>query len=411
MPRARTALLAAAIVAATAGCSTAVAGTGSPTPLDRVDGAGPFTRDAGALDVSAVLGEDYYALDLAAAPDGTAVALLGEGALPDGDGTVVADLVATDGGPELGDTVLLPHLDDDATLHVGPDGTAVVLGGLEEEDGYPLVLATVAPGAREAEVRDFEPMPAWGSPRVAATALSPDGRTLFATLHYAGAEAPGNQLVAVDVATAQVTDSTIVDLAARGGNDAGYATYAYELAASRDGGVTLHASVDRDAEGDTNDVVLVRYDADLEPTGDPLPLLPDVDVSITRSVLPLPGGGTLAVAVDGIHDSPRARLFVVRDGAIEQVIELDELLGVAVAPDDVAVDPNGRHVLVPYETPDGRAGVATVDLATGEVAGDVTLCEDGGVDQVALTSGTSAVVSVQCRVDGEDGPEELRLLG
>ncbi|WP_409331896.1 hypothetical protein [Trujillonella humicola] len=391
------ALVPALMAAALAGCTTAVAGTAAP------DLGTAFTERVDGVSLTDVIDDpQHYLADLAAAPDGTVVALMA--GTSEEDAVVVRLAPGEDGLAVLG-TVPVPPIEDDPGLHVAADGTVVVVGTADAEDtGEQVVLATVAPGADSAGTVDLEH--AYGDflPQVGGTALSPDGRVLYVSFGYHD-DVPG-RVVAFDAATGEVLDEVDVD---PGSGPGGH--YGRHLAVRPAGGVAVLVSAYDDGAGDdTPRAVLVEYDAGLEPVGEPVTLLPDAVESISRELFALPGGGWLAVAVDGTYQSSRVRLVVVRDGAVDRVHALDEVVDLEAVPDDVDLGPGGHYLYVPWTGGDGDThGVTTVDLATGEAVAQVPLCDGPGfAATVAVGSdGTELVAGGGC---GEGDREDVAVL-
>lgn len=394
------ALVPALAAVALAGCSSAVAGTATPY-LGTA-----FTERAGELSLTdAIADHGPYLQQLAAAPDGTFVALLPGG--DDGE-TLLVRLDATGAGLEATGTVPLPPLDTDTRLLVAGDGTVVVAGTVEGDDtGDEIVLATVAPGAASAEVVELDHGYGDFPPGVGGTALSPDDAVLYVSFGYDG-DVPG-RVVAFDAGTGELLDEVDIDPGSGPGEH-----YGEHLAVRPDGGVAVLVTAYDDRTGgvddDTPRAVLVEYDADLEPVGEPVPLLADAEESITRELFVLPGGGYVAVAVDGTYQSSEVRLVIVRDGAVEQVYALDDLVDLDVVPDDVDLGPGGRYLYVPWTGGDGDThGVTTVDLLTGEAVADVALCDGPGfAANVAVGADpTELLAGGGC---GEGDREELAVL-
>lgn len=385
---------------ALAGCSTAVAGTATPH-LGTA-----FTERVGEVSLTDVIGDERHYLDqLLAIDDGTYLALLA--------GTTEADAVLVrlspgQDGLEVDGTVALPPFDRESGLHVAADGTVAVFGTADDEEtGEDLVFATVAPGADTAEEVDLEHGYGDFPPTVGGTALSADGQVLYVSFGYDGDVA--GRVVAFDTGTGEVVDDVDVDPGSGTGEH-----YAGHLAVRPDGGVAVLVSayderVGSGADDDTPRAVLVEYDADLEPVGEPVPLLPDSVESISRELFVLPGGGYAAIAVDGVHQSSEIRLVVVRDGAVEQVHELDEVVDLDVVPDDVDLGPGGHYLYVPWSGSGGTQGVTTVDVTTGEAVAEVALCDGPGfAANVAVgADGTELLAGGGC---GEEDPGELAVL-
>lgn len=388
--------LAALTLAGLAACSTAT--DGSATPFLGT----AFTERAGEVSLTdAIDDQGPYLAHLVATPDGAYAALLAG----DSDGTVLVRLAPGREGLEVTGTVPLPAIDADSGLHVAADGTVAAVGTAEgEETGERLVFATIPPGAESAEVTDLEHGYGEYLPVLGDSALTSDGEVLYVSFGYEG-DVPA-RVVAFDVATGEVLDDAEVDPGSGPGDH-----YAGDLALRSDGGVAVLVSAyDDGTDDDSPRGVLVEYDADLEPVGEPVTLLPDSEESITREVFVLPGGGYVAVAVDGVYQSSEIRLVIVRDGAVEQVHALDEVVDLEVVPEDVDLGPGGRYLYVPWTAGDDRThGVTTVDLGTGEAVAEVPLCDGPGfAANVAVgAGGTELLAGGGC---GEGDREELAVL-
>ncbi|MGY1743766.1 MULTISPECIES: hypothetical protein [unclassified Blastococcus] len=393
------ALVPALLAAALAGCTSAVAGTAEP------DLGTAFTQRAGEVSLTDAIGDErHYLNHLVALDDGTYLALM---AGTSEDDAFLVRLAPGQDGLEVDGTVPLPPMDRETGLHVAADGTVAVFGTVDAETGEDLVFATVAPDADSAEVVDLEHGYGDFPPTVGGTALSRDGAVLFVSFGHDG-DVPG-RVVAFDTGTGEVVDDVDVDPGSGPGEH-----YAGHLALRLDGGVAVLVSAydERAASGgddDTPRAVLVEYDADLEPVGEPVTLLPDAVESISRELFVLPGGGYAAVAVDGVYQSSEIRLVVVRDGAVEQVHELDEVVDLDVVPDDVDLGPGGHHLYVPWSGSGGTQGVTTIDLTTGEAVAEVALCDGPGFAATVAVGadGTELVAGGGC---GEGDPEELAVL-
>ncbi|SEP28805.1 hypothetical protein [Trujillonella endophytica] len=396
---ARAVLVAAALF--TAACSTTDDGPADPPILDYpgVGGlpaadtpAGPPPASTalsdeylGILDAAAPLGPDGDVYTVAPGPGGSVVALAGfDAARP----AVVAEYVPGPGGPQLARSVEIPPVDDYSDLHVAPDGTVLVLGQVVDGDGSTL-LVRIAPGATEAQVLTVATGAeaySGGPAPIEGSALGPDGTTLAVTVNDYPGDVPFGRLLTVDAATGVVTADHQLELGAANRSTA------LEVAFRPDGGIALLALADLDDDGNVGDAVLAGYDADLRPDGEAVRLSGRSDAWALD--LHLLDDGSAVVLVDGgpLGGSDLA-LFVVRDGAVTLGADLDQLEAERV-PEAVAVAPDGRTAAVPY-TDDGRAALATVDLATGEVVADVQLCGAEGVTvyAYAVASGVAALAA------------------
>ncbi|MGY1702624.1 hypothetical protein [Geodermatophilus sp. SYSU D00766] len=395
--RSRAVLIGSAVLVA--GCSSTVAGSAQPA------GAGPFTEITGRLDLATV--DDALDLyDVAATPDGGYVGLLTgnlgtahrQGSvlvelLPDDDGGLTVGRV-TEGAAYAGDGL-------GGEVYVADDGTVVALGPVVSADGegFDLAVTLLPAGAEQVDVALVAPHPDLGTPDEGTGVLSADGTTLYASLRWEVEEDRYvNRLAAIDVATGALVASEQVQVETDG------VAVVYELALRPDGGVVALVQNTRDRTGEESGAQLVEYDADLQPVGDPVEVLPDESYDLGYAFEVLPDGAAV-VALRVGEDGADHRLVTVRDG--------EEPVSVAIPGKawDVVVDAAGRHAYVDYTREENGAAVATVDLATGEVVADVVLCDELGTGaQLALAvDGSSLAARAEC--PGVDEADPLFLLG
>ncbi|MGY1684451.1 hypothetical protein ACI8AK_02560 [Geodermatophilus sp. SYSU D00867] len=381
------ALLASAVVAA--GCSTHVVGVAEPAGPAA---AGPLTEVLGRVEVDADVEGHVRLSDVAATPDGGFVVLM-TGDLAGNHRSVLVELVPGDGGLVVGTVTEGPPALDLGEVHVAPDGTVVALapivpadtsGGGREQD---LALAVLEPGSDEPDVRRIAADAELGTPDTGTGVLSPDGTTLHASLQWYVDGDTVSRLATVDVATGEVTASASLQVETPG------RAVARDVALRPDGGLAALVTVDRDAEGDVDGVVLAQYDADLLPAGEPVELVEE-EQSTGYALAVLADGTAVASVVAGEWDTGEPRLVTVRDGAVQAT---------AVLPGsgtDLAVEPGGRHVYLVHGRPGAGVGLATVELATGETVADVEPCPAGIPAPLALAAdGRTVAATVACEQD------------
>ncbi|PWW23504.1 hypothetical protein JD79_02678 [Geodermatophilus normandii] len=385
-----------------AGCSSTVVGRIAPTA------AGPLTQEVGRVDADAELGHGLEAQDVAATPDGGFVVLL-TSADPLEHSSVLLELVPGDGGglPAGAATEGGPFAAAD-DVQVAPDGTVVTTGVVLIEPGDPrrredpygqdLVLAVLAPGADEPEVVPVEADPELDTPDAISAVLSPDGETLHGVLQWYVDGRFTSRVVRIDVASGEIVAS-----APLGVDDPGYASDV-EIAPHPDGGLVALVTVDRDAAGGGEDVLVVRYDEDLQPVGEPVDVL-EREPGIGFAVAVLADGTVLASVLDGGYETGEARLVTVRDGAVEASTVL------AGTAHGLVPEPGGGHVYLSHSWPGGGAGVATVDLATGAVVADVPLCATGSATAPALSADGRTLAAGAACLEVDDHADLVVLVG
>jgi hypothetical protein len=374
MPRVRRAAAATSVAVAVVLTAAACTGEGNagPSPRTGTDGAPTLL---GTVDLDAAVGGDARLLDVAAAPGDDPVALLGDG----GTRAWLVEVAPGEEGPTATALLELPVVGDDAELSVLPGGSFLV-AHTSPTAGYQLLTV---PRDGQATVT------ALGlRPDRAATALSPDGRTLYAALSL---PAPGpTQLLAVDLSAGVVTmtapvvpDGTVPALATR-----------------PDGGVAaLVESEDRRA-------VLTAYDADLRPVGEPVDLAPDDPVGVPAD-LDVTADGTVVATLHVSAGRESGLLVTVVDGAVATSVPLD---GVGDSALDVLVSPDSTSAWVQQADLSYPAELVTVDLATGAPFSRVSLCDGAGVlGDVAPIGADGGILATGSCIDG-DGPQATAFL-
>ena len=367
MPRVRRTVAVLAVVLAAAACT----GDGDTDPAGR---SGPDGGPAllGTVDLDAAVGGDARLLDLAASPGGDPVALLGDGGTR---GWLVRVGEGGD-GPKATTLLQLPAVGDDAELPALADG-AFLVANTSPTTGYQLL--TARPDG-QATVTTLGVRP-----ERAATALSADGRTLYAALTLP--DAGPAQLLAVDLAAGVVSRTAPV---VPGGT-------VTALATRPDGG--LAALVDSGGRA-----LLTTYGADLRPVGEPVDLAPDAPVGVPADV-DVTADGTVVATLHASDGRELGRLVTVVDGAVATSVELDGVGDSALA---VAVSPDGGTAWVPQADLSFPAQLVTVDLATGERVSAVSLCDGAAVLGDVAPLGAGLVATGSC-VDG-DGPQATAFL-
>ncbi len=390
------ALLGTAVLAA--GCATTVTGTATSAdpPVTAPDPAvpAPPSVELPAPD------DELRVSDIEATPDGGFVVLL----VADWGDELPTDFVRLapgDGGLTVGAVSETTLFGETSDLAVAPDGTVVTLGSVPPEADDPgldgtaepgLVLAVLAPGSDEPELRVVTADPALGSPVSGNGVLSADGATLYATVRWVVDGATVTRVAAVDVATGAVTATAPLGVETPG------EAHAFDVAVLPDGGVAVLVTADRDAEQLVDHTLVVRFDADLRPAGAPVELVPDAP-SAGYHLAALPDGTIVASVSVPAEDGDASRLVSVRDGA---VVATADLPGAAL---EIAVAPGGGQVFVSYHggavRGEGVVALATVDLASGEVVDDVFLCPDGYSTPIAVAAdGQAVAVTAACYEDG-----------
>ena len=394
------ALLGTAVLAA--GCASTVTGTATSAASPPVTAPDPGVPAPAAVDLHT--GDLLRLADVAATPDGGFLALLV--ADPGSDArTTFVRLTPGDGGLTAGAVAEAPLFDHPGELLLAPDGSVVTLGTVPPEagdlsgdlaDGPDLVLAVLAPGAGQAEVRAVGADPELGPPESGSGVLSADGATLYAALRWTVDGETVTRLATVDVATGAVTATVPLGVETPG------VAHAYDLTLLPDGSVAVLVTADLDAERIAEHALAVRFDAALRPVGAPVELAPG-EPSAGYALVALPDGTLVATVSLGIDDDggrdDTTRLVTIRDGVVQATADLPGSgLGLAVAP-------AGDRAFVTYhgdaERGEDVAATATVDLASGEVVDDVFLCPNGTAYENAVSAdGRTVVATAACYEDG-----------
>lgn len=364
----RTAALCAVLLSA-AGCTAS-----SADDAGRATTARP-TADGGALDTvtGSVTVPERGTLtspeDAAVGPDGEPVLLFAVD-VDAGGPLVVVRPTAGEGWTE----VVLDAYDrriPQSGLDVAPDGTVVVAG----RSGDAVAVSRIAPDGTVTTVpvaADLHPDTGY----VSATALSPDGTTLY--LAEQRVDAPV-RLLAVDVVTGSVVAERVVPSTGQGLNRAD------AIAVAADGTVFVGLDTQSVPEG-AQTAELARFTPALEPAGT-VPLLPGTPAYDVRRLAVTPDGAAVLVVHDGVigDDANELALVLVAPGATTatRVATVSEEQVV----DSLAVDPEARYAyLGGLRQPIGADAVTVtaVDLATGEVGPDVPLCDGASVDALVV---------------------------
>jgi hypothetical protein len=366
--RARTALLVAA-TAVLAGCAGSDDNSNSaPDPSTT----GPLTTVVGELDLDVAVNDNSFAVDAAQHPDGHLVVLVGPESATNVVDTFLAELTSGGASAAMSDAVESPSLDWFSRVHVAPDGT-VVIAGIVENQGPRIVV--VPPGADEAEV--VTPAIA-GNPDTVQSALSPDGTTLYVHARWWDDETQPYELLALDVATGQVTATAPLPATAN----------AVEIVAGADGTVTALLSLE--AAEDIHTTQLATFDAALTPTGT-TELNPGDQSFATTFTLTSDGSAVVPVAL-GPWEARQAAVLLVRGGTVTRLADLPDADEPAPA-----VTTGGGTAYLTYATAAEEARVGVVDLASGELVDDVFLCFTGSFRTIDLApDGDTATALGSC---------------
>ncbi|WP_336031168.1 hypothetical protein [Geodermatophilus sp. FMUSA9-8] len=374
-----------------AGCTSSVTGTPTPVPQP-VTASSPEAPGSVPIDPSA--DGELRVSDVAATPDGGLTALLIADSGSDARSAFVR-LVPGDGGLTVVAVAEATTFAHPSELVVAPDGTVVALASVPPEagdvaldgfDGPDLALAVLAPGSTQAELRQVAAVEGLGSPDSGNGVLSPDGATLVASLRWTVDGETVTRLATVDVATGEVTSTAPLGVES---------ATAFDLALRPGGGVaalvTVLDGVDR--------TLLAEFDAALQPVRPPVELA----AGGSGYALAVRPDGTVVVSVSPpAGEAETARLVVVRGDLVQTAAELP---AVAI---DLAVTADGA-VHVSWTGADGAPTLATVDLVSGEVVGEVALCASGVAGPVGLSAdGQAVLVTAACYEDGV--PSDLALL-
>ncbi|MGY1771902.1 hypothetical protein [Blastococcus sp. SYSU D00813] len=381
MTRLRLPALCAALLFA-AGCTASPADDG-----DRPAGARP-AADGGALDtVTGSLtvperGTLTTPEDAAVGPDGEPVLLFAVDADAGGP-LVVVRPTAEDGWTE----VVLDAYDRriwESGLDVAPDGTVVVAG----YSGDAVAVSRIAPDGTVGTVPVAADLPP-DTGHVSATALSPDGATLYLAVQRVDQPL---RLLAVDAATGAVAADRVVPSTGQGLNRAD------AIAVAADGTVFVGLDTQTGPDGEQT-AELARFTPALEPAGT-VPLLPGTPAYDVRRLAVTPDGAAVLAVHDGVigDEANVLALVLVEPGATTatRVATVSEEQVI----DSLAVDPEARYAyLGGLRQPIGADAVTVtaVDLATGEVGPDVPLCDGSTVDALVVPDAAGpAYAAVTC---------------
>ncbi|MGY1741135.1 MULTISPECIES: hypothetical protein [unclassified Blastococcus] len=378
MPRLRIALLV-GLLSLTA-CTTSVPGMPSQPP----PAGGTFTTVLDSYDLITGFAPDVVGgRDVAALPGGGFVALfalLNSGA--SGGGSLLVTLAEDDGDLRPTDSWLLPWLRSPAHVHPTADGGVVVAGARSEDAGGGFGVATLAPGAdapQEVRLERAVPLPASGGFH---TALSADGRTLFAALPPADDDASRLLAIGLDAGTV-LERGPQVETAPR--------AFVGGLTARPDGGVTAVLSRAEPRTDQLRPAVLLTYDAGLRPTTPPVELTPGrpsipTDVALTGDGTPVvlvidDPGATYTPRLITVHDDVVSGVDVAGDGADE--------------PADLVVDGSGEVAHAGTPSSVDPAAVLTFDVASGATLSEVSPCPAASrFDELAVSTRTGHMLAL-----------------
>ncbi|MGY1806879.1 hypothetical protein ACI8AF_05870 [Blastococcus sp. SYSU D00669] len=360
-------------------------------PPAGVASAGPLTTLRAAVDLTPATATVFAEPgDAAATADGRVLVLLRPADL---SGPRLATVAPVRGGWAVTGAVRLAQFTRVTELHVLPDGRAAVVGEVapvaDGRGGYGVAVVDPATG----QGRSTVVVPADDDvPSFARSALSADGGTLFVYTTPSGREGFPDQLVAVDLASGEVSARhALTDEVAQ----VSVAPAAFEVAglvARPGGGVTLVFDASPDASRLERIPTLLPFDAGLAPDGPPVRLT-HLDEGAETQAVTAAADGTVFVVVEVRDD---VWVLAVPDGGGAGPV-------LAVLPDRthdyaLVVEPAQEWALLP-----ALEGARAVDLRTGEVREPLDVGCAAGVhvrDLVATPTGAALI--------GECGPPGQR---
>ena len=362
-------------------------------PADAPPSSGPLTTLTAALDLSPAAPEPTAPAQYAVgAPDGGAYVFLGPGphSLPR-----LATVGATTDGVAVTGWVPIPDIITATGLHLLPSGAVVVTSALTADDGGGLGFQVVDPVEGVLRTTIVHPFPESTRSITSASALSPDGGTLYLFSSPeledfdAPADIPVERLFAVDVdsgavlAERDLTDdvaSVSLESAAQG---------LAALVARPAGGVTLVFQAWPVEEDRRSIPTLVSFDADLQPTSGPVRVAEQSEDAETYAVT-TGFDGTVFLLAEVTDD---VWITAVPDGggAGPILVQLTSWF----FREALFVEPAERWALLPsYE------GAVAVDLTTGELGARTDLGCLPGRRVRAMSPGTDGAILL-----GECDPE------
>ncbi len=305
------------------------------------------------------------AVDLSpAVPGGTASATAAVGS-PDGGAYVVlstpdldvphylATVARTGGGWAVTGSVPIPRLRPVWDVHVLENGWVLVSGQFRgDRPGYGFLSVDPAGGeVRRTEVIPFEEGTELAS---GASVLSPDRETITLFLSSFTDGRQLDLLMSADASDGRIRGGRDLSEEVRAVSETGVGPWSTWLFARPDGGVDLVFDAYPPGVGIDGVPTLLRYDRDLEPVGDPVPVTGAADAARLRAAAAVPDG-TVFVRVE-VPDG--TRLIELSPTGTSSTRWLD-LPGPA-DDDALLVDPAQGWALVP-----AARGARVVDLAAG----------------------------------------------
>lgn len=383
-------MLAAALVAG--GCATDVVGEATPPP---VESTGPLAELLGQVDLFAATGRSGNVLvDTTGDGAGGVRALLhtpGE----DRPHTLVSVPADGDGLGEPA-TVDVPQVVSVDSLHGTRDGRVLVVGQVDPEDSDRTMFGLLVVDAETGRGPAYRLLPEGEYRDSSYTALSPDQQTLYAVVLTHEDDEYDLHLIAADVdsgeirATRNIDDVVTEQSVARG------------VVATGEGGVAVAVEIYENPTDDYGQPTIARFDADLEPQGEPVPLTTAEDQEF--EALQATADGTV---VAHIRDGYESLLVRLASGADEPEVAFDSEDYLT----DLVVDPAGTwaHVL-------DEEGPFSVDLDSGEATDPVDLGCGPENNEVSflLPAGDGGVLAQgYCQVgdSDEEPPEQVWKLG
>ena len=260
-------------------------------PPDAPTSLGPLTTLRAAIDLSSAVPEPLARAESAvAAPDGGAYVVLGEpgpSSLPR-----LATVGRTADGFAVTGWVPLPDVIDAVGMHVLGDGTVAIAGGVFDTESPSPGFGFEVVDPREGVVRKtvLDPLRHRGNYTAGASALAPDGETLFLfsateTDHlFSTYDDLTERLFAVDATTGRVLAERDVraDVAAVSVEQAGQRLV--RLVARPDGGTTLVFDAFPTVGDERTIPTLLTFDEHLKPVGGPVRVTSIEEDAETRDV-------------------------------------------------------------------------------------------------------------------------------
>jgi hypothetical protein len=316
---------------------------------------GPRTTLRAAVDLTPATEGAFWRADaVAPAPDGGAYVVLTSQERPDRAQRLATVAVTGDGEAVTG-WVPVPRVDNLVGAHLLPDGTVALAGRLPSSD---LGVEVVDP--RSGVVRTIPVVPHEDGTTSAdlRTALSPDGRTLYVATTVTADDRTSERLSAVDPVAGTVAaerevsgEVNVASVYPMGRQLAG-------LVARPDGGVTVVFDASPTEVAEERIPTLLRYDAALEPDGQPVRVTSLTERAETQAVTGGPDG-TVFLVVD-VPDGAWVLAVPDHGGAGPVLVQLeDRIFDYAMT-----VEPAEQWALLP-----AAEGARAVDLRTGEIRG------------------------------------------